>query len=120
MSQPLRIRKALAEVKSMDGGVDCLETRGGGRETSTDHARQMRNQGLPEGRTADTRGRALPDGGSALAGVAPGPSTLLTGREYIPANQHTGASGLRSFLDRQIARGLKPREHKDYFSGPNF
>jgi hypothetical protein len=48
------------------------------------------------------------------------PKTLLAGRPYIPASQHTGASGLRSFLDRQIARGLKPREHKDYFSGPNF
>jgi hypothetical protein len=66
--------------------------------------------------TANRVRKALPQGRADT----PVPSTLLQGREYIPANQHTGASGLRSFLDRQIARGLKPREHKDYFSGPNF
>jgi hypothetical protein len=93
MSQPLRIRKALAEVKATAGvdGAPNLPTRGPGRF----HADRQE--------VAD-----------------PSPATLLQGREYIPANQHTGASGLRSFLDRQIARGLKPREHKDYFSGPNF
>jgi hypothetical protein len=48
------------------------------------------------------------------------PKTLLTGRDYIPAAEHTGASGLRRFLDRQIARGLKPREHKDYFKDGTF
>jgi hypothetical protein len=105
MSQPLRIRKALAEVKSMDGGVEG-------------HARdeQTRTHGRRDGATAHLSLGVASD----AAGIKPGPSTLLTGREYIPANQHTGASGLRSFLDRQIARGLKPREHKDYFSGPNF
>jgi hypothetical protein len=50
----------------MDGGVGSLETRGGDGGIATHHARLMRNQTF-----AWNRPRS-----AALAGVAPGPSTL--------------------------------------------
>ena len=93
MSQPLRIRKQLAEVRSMDG------------EKSGD----VRKSETPQG------GVGAQNAAGRFESCRRPPSTLLQGREYIPASEHTGASGLRRFLDRQIARGLKPREYKDYF-----